>query len=135
MLTDLHAIRKILAESTTIAIVGLSPKEDRPSNRVARYLLLQGYTIFPVNPGQSEILGLRCYPSLREIQKPVDIVDIFRQPTDIPAVVQDAIEIHAKVVWMQEGISHEHAATTAKNAGIQVVMNRCIKTDHENLLG
>lgn len=135
MLTDLQAIRKILAESTTIAIVGLSPKEDRPSNRVARYLLAQGYTIFPVNPGQHEILGLRCYPSLQAIQKPVDIVDIFRQPADIPAVVQDAMEIKAKVVWMQEGISHEPAAATARNAGIQVIMNRCLKTDHENLLG
>lgn len=134
MLTDLRTIRKILAESTTIAIVGLSPKEDRPSNMVARYLLAQGYIIFPVNPGQREILGLRCYASLREIQQPVDIVDIFRRPEDIPAVVQDAIAICAGVVWMQEGIVHEAAAAMATRAGIDVIMDRCLKSDHESLM-
>lgn len=116
-----------------IAAVGLSPKPERPSNMVARYLLDTGYTVIPVNPGQKEILGLPCYPNLASIPVPVDIVDIFRRPEHVPQIVDEAIAINAKVIWMQEGIVNEEAARKARDAGLTVIMDRCIKKDHENL--
>lgn len=133
VLTDLAAIRKILAESRTIALVGLSPKAERPSNQVARYLMAQGYRVIPVNPGQEVILGEKCFPALASIHEPIDIVDIFRRPAEVLPVVQEAIAVSARTIWMQEGIIHEAAAALAKKAGLSVVMDRCIKTDHERL--
>ena len=133
LLDDLPAIQKLLATAKTIAVVGLSPKESRPSNMVARYLLGEGYTVIPVNPGQEEILGLPCYPDLSSIPGPVDIVDIFRRSEDVPPVVAEAIAIGAKAVWMQEGVIHTEAARTAKAAGLVVVMDRCLKTMHHDL--
>jgi predicted CoA-binding protein len=126
-------IRRILQESKTIAVVGLSPKPHRPSHQVARYLLEAGYTIIPVNPGQDRILGLPCYPSLRDIHAPVDMVDIFRRPEAVAPIVDDAIAIGARFIWMQEGIVNEAAAAKAEAAGLAVVMDRCSKIDHMNL--
>ena len=133
LLDDLPAIKKLLATAKTIAVVGLSPKESRPSNMVARYLIEAGYTVIPVNPGQKKILGLDCYPDLAAIPTPVDIVDIFRRSEDVPPIVAEAIAIGAKAIWMQEGVTHAEAARTAQAAGLMVVMDRCLKTAHRNL--
>ena len=127
-------IRRILKDSKTIAVVGLSPKPHRPSHRVAAYLMEVGYSIIPVNPGQDIILGQTCYPNLRAIPVPVDLVDIFRRPEEILPIVDDAIDIGARFIWMQEGIVNEEAATKAETAGLEVIMDRCTKIDHLNLL-
>ena len=128
------SIRRILNDSKTIAVVGLSPKPQRPSHQVACYLMEAGYTIIPVNPGQDSILGLPCYPDLRAIPTQVDMVDIFRRPEAVLPIVEDAIAIGAKFIWMQEGIVNEQAAAKAEAAGLLVVMDRCTKIDHMNLL-
>ena len=127
-------IRKILRESKTIAVVGLSPKPQRPSHQVARYLMEAGYTIIPVNPGKDFILGQTCYPNLRDIPVPVDMVDIFRRQEKVLPVVEDAIAIGARFIWMQEGIVNQEAAQKAEAAGLKVIMDRCTKIDHMNLL-
>jgi predicted CoA-binding protein len=127
-------IRRILQESKTIAVVGLSPKMHRPSHQVARYLIQAGYNIIPVNPGQDAILGLTCYPDLRAIPAPVDLVDIFRRPEAVTPIVEDAIAIGARYIWMQEGIVNREAAAKAEAAGLAVIMDRCTKIDHMNLL-
>lgn len=134
MLTDKKEIHEILTNSKTIAVVGLSPKSSRPSNQVARYLQEAGYRIIPVNPGQNEILGEKCYASLLDIPEPVDIVDIFRRPEDVLPVVEQAIAIKAGVVWMQLGIINEEAAEKARNEGLTVIMDRCLKIDHASFL-
>lgn len=126
-------ISKLLRDSKNIAVVGLSPKANRPSNQVARYLIDAGYNVIPVNPGQSEILGKKCYPDLESIREHIDIVDIFRKQEDIPPIVESAIQINAKVIWMQQGIVNEAAATVAREAGLKVIMDRCLKVDHMNL--
>ena len=126
-------ISKLLKEYKTIAVVGLSPKENRPSNQVARYLIEAGYNIIPLNPGQSEILGKKCYPDLKSIPEHIDIIDIFRRTEDVPPIVVDAISINAKVIWMQQGIVNEEAAALARKAGLTVIMDRCLKVDHMNL--
>ena len=128
------AIRKVLRDSKTIAVVGLSPKPHRPSHQVASYLMEVGYTIIPVNPGQDAILGRTCYPNLRAIPTPVDMVDIFRRQEAVLPIVEDAISIGAQFIWMQEGIVNKEAAAKAESAGLTVIMNRCTKIDHMNLL-
>jgi predicted CoA-binding protein len=125
-----NKIADILNASKRIAVVGLSPKPSRPSNQVAAYLIAAGYEIIPVNPGQSEILGCKCYPDLESIPVPVDIVDIFRKSEDVLPVVSSAIAIGAKVVWMQSGIVNQQAAELAEQAGLQVVMDSCLKVAH-----
>lgn len=132
---DINTLRKILKENKNIAIVGLSANWYRPSYFAAKYLQEYGYNIIPVNPLYQEILGSKCYDSLLEIPDPIDVVDIFRKPEDVPPVVDDAIKIGAKVIWMQLGITNEQAAKTAKEAGLEVVMNRCIKIEHARLFG
>jgi predicted CoA-binding protein len=127
-------IRNILQNTTTIAVVGLSPKPSRPSNQVAQYLKDAGYTIIPVNPGQNTLLGLPCYPDLQAIPGPVDMVDIFRQSEFVLPVVEGAIAIKAKVIWMQSGIINEEAAELAEEAGLTVIMDRCTMVDHMDLL-
>ena len=127
-------IRKVLRESKTIAVVGLSPKPNRPSHQVARYLMEAGYTIIPVNPGQDIILGQTCYSNLRDIPTPVDMVDIFRRQEEVVPIVEDAIGIGARFIWMQQGIVNEEAAGKAEAAGLIVIMDRCTKIDHMNLL-
>ena len=123
-------LRSVFSGRPSIAVVGLSPKEHRPSNQVARYLLDAGCTIIPVNPGQDRILGLPCYPDLVSIGRPVDVVVIFRRADQVAPIVQDAILIGARVIWMQQGIVNEEAADLARKAGLTVVMDRCIKIDH-----
>ena len=117
----------------TIAVVGCSQNPERPGHYVAKYLQDLGYRIIPVNPGQSEILGEKCYASLRDIPEKVDMVDCFRRAEDIPPIIEDAIAIGAKTVWMQLGIINEEAAATANAAGLDVVMNRCPKIDYPRL--
>ena len=126
-------IRSILKEAKTIAVVGLSPKEDRPSHSIALYLKDQGYRVIGVNPGVSEIFGEKVYKSVAEIPDEIDIVDIFLRPENIPPVVEDAIRKKAKVVWMQLGIVNNAAAESARAAGLKVVMNKCIFTEHRAL--
>jgi predicted CoA-binding protein len=131
---EVEKIRRILRDSKTIAVVGLSPKPHRPSHQVALYLMKAGYTIIPVNPGHDELLGLPCYPNLRAIPLQVDMVDIFRRPEAILAIVEDAVAIGARFIWMQEGVVNEEASAIAEAAGLSVVMDRCTKIDHMNLL-
>lgn len=123
-------IEKILKGYKTIAVVGLSPKEDRPSHNVAKYLRSQGYRIIPVNPNAKEVLGEISYPDLKSILEKVDIVDIFRRSEDVLPIVDEAIAIGAKVVWMQEGIINNEAAERARKAGLEVVMDRCMLKEH-----
>lgn len=127
-------ISRILKSYRNIAVVGLSPKQDRPSYQVAAYLLGAGYNILPVNPGQGEILGRTCYPDLLSVPGPVEIVDIFRRSAEVGPIVEQAIAIGAKVVWMQQGIVNEAAAARARAAGLKVIMDRCLQLDHQSLL-
>jgi hypothetical protein len=133
MLVSLPEIASILKNYRRIAVVGLSPKANRPSNQVARYLLAAGYDVIPVNPGHDRLLDLPCYPQLAAIPQPVEIVNIFRRPAEVEPLVEAAIAIGARVVWMQEGIVHEEAARKARLAGLTVVMDRCLKVDHAQM--
>jgi predicted CoA-binding protein len=129
-------IKKTLYRSRTVAVVGISPKEDRPSYIVAAYLKSKGYRIIPVRPEGEEILGEKVYPNLMEIPKEIeiDVVDIFRKSEDVPPVADEAIQREAKVLWMQEGIVHKEAGAKAEKAGLKVVMDRCMKKEHQRLL-
>ena len=127
-------IKGILKECRRIAVVGLSPKESRDSNMVARYLIEQGYEVIPVNPGQSEILGRICYKSLKDIPFQVDMADLFLNPTRVPQAVDLAIEIGVNTVWMQLGVVHNEAAEKVRQAGIRLVMDRCIMTEHKKMV-
>lgn len=124
---------KILESYKQIAVVGCSPKPSRDSHKVARYLMENGYEVFPVNPGQREILGKTCYKSLTDIPGGVEVVDIFLNPTRVPPVVDQAIEIGAAVIWMQLGVVENESAGKAREHGIQVVMNRCIMREHRKM--
>lgn len=130
-----NEMKEILLSARTIAIVGVSSNQEKDSYWIASYLKEMGYRIIPVNPTAVEILGEKAYPSLSDIPDKVDIVQVFRKPEDVPPVVEDAIKISAKVVWMQEGISHEEAAQKARAAGLQVVMNACMRVTHRRLVG
>lgn len=132
---DDAGIRRILANHKVIALVGLSPKEDRPSNIVARFLMARGYTVIPVNPGQHEILGQPCYADLKRIPVKVDMVDVFRNSTDVPPIADDAIAIGAQSLWLQLGVIHPEAAEKAAAAGLDVVMDRCPKIEYARLFG
>ena len=134
-MTDVAALRRILTENNSIAVVGLSANESRPSFFAAKYMLEHGYRIFPVNPTYKEILGQRCYPDLESIPEPVDIVDIFQRPDRVMQTSQSAIEINAKVLWMQLGVVNEEAASLAREAGLEVVMDRCVKIEYARLFG
>jgi predicted CoA-binding protein len=133
IITDDAGIRRILQNHTVIAMVGLSPKEDRPSHHVARFMMAQGCTVIPVNPGQQEILGQTCYPDLRSIPVKVDMVDVFRNSADVPPIAADAIAIGAKSLWLQLGVIHPAAAAQAAAAGLDVVMDRCPKIEWARL--
>jgi predicted CoA-binding protein len=133
IITEDGKIKDILKTANTIAILGLSPKPERDSNMVARYLKNQGYTIIPVRPAQDEILGEKAYASLDDIKEPVDIVDVFRNPAQIMPHVHEAIRLKPKVFWMQLNIENHEAAELLTAAGIDVVMDRCIKVDHGRL--
>lgn len=127
-------IREILTQTTTIAVVGLSPNPSRASYSVANYLKNKNYRIIPVNPKQPEVLGEKSYPNLSDIPEKIDLVDIFRRPEHIPPIVDEAIEIKAKVIWMQSGIINHEAAQKAKEAGLEVVMDRCMYVEHCRLM-
>jgi predicted CoA-binding protein len=123
-------ITDILDNHRVVAVVGLSADPDRPSYRVARYLQEHGYRIVPVNPACREILGEKCYATLRDIPFPVEVVDIFRKVEAIPGIVDEAIAVGAKAVWMQQGLEEPAAAHKARQAGLSVVMNRCMTIEH-----
>ena len=126
-------IRAILASARVVAVVGLSDNPGRDSYHVAAYLQRQGYRIVPVNPKLTDVLGEKAYARLTDVPEAVDVVDIFRRAEAVPEIVDDAIQIGAKAIWMQDGIVHNAAADKARAAGLQVVMNRCMLRDHRNL--
>jgi predicted CoA-binding protein len=126
---------RILEHYKRIAMVGLSSNPFRPSHFAAIYLLSEGYGVIPVNPREKQILGRTCYATLRVIPGPVEVVDIFRAPSAVPAIVDEAIAIGAKVIWMQLGVIHEAAAERARQAGLEVVMDRCMKIEHARFFG
>jgi len=129
-MNEKETIQKIFAMKT-IAVVGLSPKEIRPSYGVARYLQSAGYKIIPVNPGHPEILGEKSYPTLKDIPIEVDIVDVFRKPEHVMPITEAAIEIGAKAIWFQDGVINAEAAKKAEDAGLQVVMDDCMLRQHQ----
>jgi len=130
---DDEEIRDILGRFRSVAVVGISGSEEKPSHQVARYLKEHGYIVYPVNPRYTSILGGHCYPSLLEIPDPVEIVDIFRRPSAVPDIVEDAISCGARVIWMQQGIVNNEAAQRARDAGLRVVMDRCMMVEHRRL--
>jgi predicted CoA-binding protein len=127
---DDELIRALLESSRTIAVVGLSPRPARASHQVARYLMAVGYRVIPVNPLHGEILGQPCYPDLRAVPEPIDIVDCFRRSDQIGPIAAEAVAMGAKALWLQLGVVNEAAAAVAAEAGLTVVMDRCIKVDH-----
>jgi hypothetical protein len=134
---DINTLRRILRENHVVAVVGLSADWFRPSYFAAKYLQEHGYRILPVNPryaGKS-ILGERCFAGLREITDKVDVVDVFRKTEDVPPIAEDAIAIGAKVLWQQLGVKNEAAAARARAAGLETVMDRCMKIEHGRLFG
>ncbi|MGD2141506.1 MAG: CoA-binding protein [Burkholderiales bacterium] len=133
--TDINTLRRILKQSHTIAIVGLSANWYRPSFFAAKYMQEHGYRVIPVNPAYEEVLGEKCYPNLKEIPEEVDVVDCFRKSEDIMPIARDAIEIGAKVLWLQLGVVNEEAAKLAREAGLEVVQDRCVKIEHGRLFG
>ena len=123
----------LLRTSRTIAVVGLSNKRWRPSYGVSEYMQREGYRIIPVNPEIGEVLGEKCYPTVDAVPEPIDIVNIFRRPEAVPDIVDAAIRVGAKALWMQEGVIHEAAAKRAREAGLVVVMDRCLLKEHRKL--
>ena len=132
---DIPGLRRILEQTRTIAVVGLSAHWYRPSHFAAKYMLDKGYRVIPVNPAYEEVLGQRCYPDLAAIGQPVDVVDCFRKPGDVVPIAREAVATGAKVLWMQLGIRNEEAARIALDAGLDVVMDRCVKIEHARILG
>jgi len=134
-MADINTLRRVLNEYKRVAVVGLSTDWSRPSFFAAKYLLDHGFEIIPVNPKYDVVLGRKCYPDLHSIPTPVDIVDLFQKAEHIPPFVDDAIAIRAKLVWMQLGIVHAEAAQKARDAGLEVIMDRCIKIEYARLFG
>jgi len=132
---DIASLRRILKENRTIAVVGLSAQWFRPSFFAAKYLQEHGYRVIPVNPAYPEILGEKSYSSLLDVPEPIDVVDVFRKPQDVAPIAEEAIRIGAKVLWLQIGVIHEGAARRAREAGLEVVMDRCMKIEHARLYG
>ena len=132
---DISTLRRILKSTRTIAVVGLSANWWRPSYFAAKYMQQHGYRVIPVNPAYGEVLGEKCYASLKDIPEPVDMVDCFRKSEEIPALAEEAVAIGAKTLWMQLGVANEAAAAAARNAGLDVVMDRCVKIEHARLFG
>lgn len=134
-MNDDQMLKDILLSAKTIASVGLSSNPEKESYWIVKYLKDQGYRIIPVNPTADEILGEKAYPDLESVPEKIDVVQVFRKPEDVPPVVDSAIQAGAKVVWMQEGIVHEEAAQKARQAGLQVVMDACMRVTHRRLIG
>jgi predicted CoA-binding protein len=135
IIDDISGLRRILTRSRSLAVVGVSANWYRPSYFAAKYMQDHGYRIFPVNPNYAEVLGERCYPSVETIPESVDIVDCFRKPGEIVPLAREAVAKGAKVLWMQLGIRNDEAAAIASAAGLDVVMNRCVKIEHARILG
>ena len=127
---EADVIAKILNEARTVAVVGLSSRPDRPSYGVAKYLKSAGFRIIPVNPEETEVLGERAYAKLEDVPEKIDVVDVFRRPEFVPEIVDSAIRVGAKAVWMQQGVVNEPAAERARQAGLAVVMDRCMLKEH-----
>ena len=127
-------LQSLLASTRSIAVIGASPKPWRDSGSIAQYLQTKGYTVYPVNPAYPEVLGMKCYPDLKSIPAPIDMVDIFRKPEEVLPVIEEAIAVGAKSVWMQLGVVNEEAAEKAEKAGLKVVMDRCIAVEHRALV-
>ena len=134
-MSTIAELRRILKTNHTIAVVGLSADWYRPSYFAAKYMQEHGFKIIPVNPKYDEILGEKCYPNLKAIPEPVDIVDVFRKPDDCVPIAQDAVAIGAKVLWLQLGVVNEEAARVAESGGLEVVMDRCVKIEYARLFG
>ena len=141
-MSDIATLRRILGTCKTIAVVGLSPQWHRPSFFAAKYMQGHGYRIVPINPSETEILGQRCYPNVTTAAEAlaahgqkIDMVDCFRKSADIPPIADEAIAIGARCLWMQIGVVHEAAAAKARAAGLEVVMDRCVKIEHARLFG
>ena len=134
-MSDIVTLRRVLRESRTIAVVGLSAEWNRPSYFAAKYMQVHGYTIVPVNPKYPEILGEKCYPDLASIPFPVDMVDVFRKPQDCVPIAQAAVAIGAKTLWLQIGVINDEAKDLAQAAGLTVVMDRCVKIEYARLFG
>ena len=132
---DIAKLRRILRKSRTIAVVGLSANWYRPSYFAAKYMQEHGYRVIPVNPMYPEVLGEKCYKSVRDIPEKIDIVDCFRKSEEIPALAGDAVAVGAKVLWMQLGVHNPEARRIAEDAGLEVVENRCVKIEHARLFG
>ena len=132
---DIVGLRRILTQQRTIAVVGLSAQWHRPSYFAAKYMQDHGYRIIPVNPNYSEVLGQRCYPGITDIPEQVGIVDCFRRASEMVPIARAAVAIGAKVLWMQLGIRNDEAASIAVDAGLDVVMNRCVKIEHARIMG
>ena len=128
-------MKDILLSAKTIASVGLSSNQEKESYWIVSYLKDQGYRIIPVNPTADEILGEKAYPDLESVPEKIDVVQVFRKPEDVPPVADSAIKVGAKVIWMQEGIVNEEAAQKAREAGLQVVMDACMRFTHRRLIG
>ena len=126
---------RVLLQARTIAVVGLSADSSRPSYLVSEYMQEHGYRIIPVNPKYTEILGEKCYPNLRSIPEPVDMVDVFRKSGDTVPIAEDAVAIGAKTLWLQIGVINEEARRIAESNGLAVVMDRCVKIEHVSLQG
>jgi len=131
-MNSLDDIKEIFSMQT-IAVVGMSPKPERPSHYVSMYMKQHGYNIIPVNPGHDEIAGIKCYPSLKEISQPVDVVDVFRRSEYIVPIAESAINIKAKALWLQDGVINHEAAELANNSGLIVVMNDCMLRRHRQI--
>ena len=132
---DAQTIQRIFDSCRIIAVVGLSGMTSRPSYRVATYMQEHGYTIIPINPNERDVLGQRAYPTLTSVPGPIDLVNVFRRSEAVPAVVEEAIVIGARAVWLQEGIVHEDSARRAVAAGLLVVMDRCWLKEHRHRPG
>lgn len=132
---DVAGLRRVLLANRVIAVVGLSPNWNRPSYFAAKYMLEHGYTVIPVNPGATEILGQKCYPDLAAVPHKVDLVDVFRKPEDVPPIADQAIRIGARCLWLQLGVINQEAAARAARAGLDVVMDRCVKIEYARLFG
>ncbi len=127
-------MKEMLTTMNTIAVVGLSSDPGRPSHQVAKYMQDHGYRVIPVNPNEEQILGEKCYPSLLDVPEQIDIVNVFRRSETVLPIAQEAVKAGAKALWLQMGIVNEQAAETARNGGLKVVMDRCIKVEHAKLL-
>jgi predicted CoA-binding protein len=135
MTDDIPTLRRILRECRTIAVVGLSAEWHRPSHFAAKYLQQHGYRIVPVNPRYTEVLGERCYPNLEAIDVPIDMVDVFRRTADVLPIARSAVAIGARCLWQQIGVVNREAAEIVRAAGLDAVMDRCVKIEHARLFG